>query len=181
MKKLLLAIVVSSLSAGVMAEDMKFAPALSDKAFKFEPTLALTAGAVKPSGHSSDKTYGLELSFNCGLLQTSDNRIRTHLSMSRIDDRDYDATIIEVSPRYTVPLAGGFSVGVGPSLGGVRVTPDAAGANRETLFAYGIVAGLSYQMGALYAGLDVGVRRTNEKKHIDFDNRYAALKVGINF
>lgn len=181
MKKLLLAVVVSSLSAGAMADGLKFAPVLSDQAFKFEPTIALTVGTVKPNGESSETAYGVELNFNCGLLQTSDNRIRTHLSLSRVNDNNYDATIIEMSPRYTLPLASGFSVGVGPSLGAVRVDPDAAGANRETFFAYGIVGGVNYRMGALYAGLDLGVRRTNEKNHSDFDSRYAALKVGINF
>ena len=181
MKKLLLAALVSSLSAAAMADGLKFAPLLSDKAFKFEPTVALTAGLVKPNGESSETAYGVELNFNCGLLQTPDNRIRTHLSLSRVNDNNYDATILELSPRYTLPLASGFSVGVGPSLGAVRVDPDAAGANRQTYFAYGVVGGVNYRMGALYAGLDVGVRRTNEKNDSDFDSRYATLKVGINF
>lgn len=181
MKKLLLAAFVSSLSAAAMADGLTFAPLLSDKAFTFEPTLAATVGTVKPNGESSETAYGLELNFNCGLLQTPDKRIRTHLSLARVNDRDYDATIIELSPRYTLPLASGFSVGVGPSLGAVRVDPDAVGASRETFFAYGLVGGVNYRMGALYAGLDLGVRRTNEKNHSDFDSRYATLKLGINF
>lgn len=180
MKKLLLAALVSSLSAAAMADGLKFAP-VADPGFKFEPTIALTVGTVKPNGESSETAYGVELNFNCGLLQTPDNRIRTHLSLSRINDNHYDATIIELSPRYTLSLASGFSVGVGPSLGAVRVDPDVAGVNRETYFAYGVVGGVNYRMGALYAGLDLGVRRTNEKSDSDFDSRYAALKVGINF
>ena len=181
MKKLLLAAIFSSLSAAAMADGLTFAPILSDKAFKFEPTVALTVGTVKPNGESSGTAYGVDLNFNCGLLQTPDNRIRTHLSLSRINDKDYDATTIEMSPRYTLPLASGFSVGVGPSLGAVRVDPDVAGVRRQTFFAYGLVGGVNYRMGAFYAGLDVGVRRTNEKNDMDFDGRYATLKVGINF
>jgi hypothetical protein len=65
---------------------------------------------------------------------------------------------------------------------GVVVAADLDDAlGRETLFAYGIVGGVNYRMGALYAGLDLGVRRTHEKKHADFDSRYATLKVGVNF
>lgn len=181
MNKLLLAVLVSSLSAAAMADGLKFAPVMSDQAFKFAPTLAATAGTVKPNGESSETAFGLELNFNCGLLQTADNRIRTHVSLSHIDDKDYNATVIELSPRYTVPLVDGFSVGIGPSLGAVRVDPDAAGVNRETYFAYGIVGGVNYRLGALYAGLDLGVRQTNDKNHSDFDSRYATLKVGVNF
>lgn len=181
MKKLLFAAIVSTLSAGAMADGPKFAPLLAEQGFKFEPTVALTVGTVKPTGDGRETAYGVELNFNCGLLQTPDNRIRTHLSLSRVNGDNYDATILEVSPRYTLPLANGLSIGVGPSLGGVRINPDAAGVSRETVFAYGIVGGVNYRMGALYAGLDLGVRRTSEKNNIDFDSRYATLKVGINF
>lgn len=181
MNKLLLAIIASSLSAGAMADGLRFAPLLSDSGFKFAPTLAVMAGAVKPSGESGEAVYGIDLNFNCGLLQTPENRIRTHLTLSRVSDSNYDATLIEMSPRYTVPLASGFSIGVGPSLGAVRIDPDVVGRNRETLFAYGLVGGVNYRMGALYAGLDLGVRRTGEKNHTDFDSTYATLKLGINF
>jgi hypothetical protein len=181
MKKLLLAALISSLSAAVLAVGLKFAPVRSDPAFKFAPTLAATVGTVKPNGESGETAYGLELNFNCGMLQTADNRIRTHLSLSHIDDNNYDATLIELSPRYTLPLASGWSLGVGPSLGAARVDPDGAGGDRQTYFAYGLVGGVNYRLGALYAGLDLGVRQTNEKNHPDFDSRYATLKVGVNF
>lgn len=181
MKKTLLAAAILSLSATAMAEGWKFAPRMKDPGFKFAPTLAVTAASVKPQDDGSANAYGLELNFNCGMLQSPDNRIRTHLSLSRINESDYDATGIELSPRYTVPLASGFSIGVGPSLGAIRLDPSAAGVGRETLFAYGIVGGLNYRMGALYAGLDLGVRRTSEQGGLDYDGRYATLKAGFNF
>lgn len=180
MKKVLLAVALSSLSVAATAESWKFAP-LTDAGFTFEPTIAATAGSVKPNGGSSATAYGLELNFNCGLIQSPDNQIRTHFSVSRVDEDDYDATVVELSPRYTVPLADGFSIGIGPSLGAVRLNPAASGIDKETMFAYGLVAGLNYRAGAFYAGLDLGVRRTNEKDGIDYDSRGATLKVGFNF
>lgn len=181
MKKIILAVALSSLSVAAMAENWKFAPALKDPKFKFEPTIAATVGTIKPQGGSSETAYGIEMNFNCGLIQTPDNRIRTHFSVSRVDDNGYDATLVELSPRYTVPLSGGFSIGVGPSLGAARVDSATAGIATETVFAYGVVAGLNYRAGAFYAGLDLGVRRTNDKNSVDFDSRGATLKVGFNF
>jgi hypothetical protein len=180
MKKSLFVLALSSLSLAAAADGWKFAPLFTDHGFKFQPTVAATAGSVKPQGNGDATAYGLEVNFNCGLLQSPDNRIRTHLSLSRVDESRYDATLVELSPRYTVPLSSGLSVGVGPSLGGVRLEPAGAGRN-ETVFAYGLIGGLNYRMGALYAGLDLGVRRTTEKNGIDFDSRYATLKVGFNF
>lgn len=181
MKKLLLAVTLSSLSAAAMAQNWKFAPALTESGFKFEPTIAATVSTIKPQGGSSDTAYGVEMNFNCGLIQSPDNRIRTHLSISRVDGNNYDATIIELSPRYTVPLSNGFSIGVGPSLGAVRVDATTAGAPTETVFAYGLVAGVNYRSGAFYAGLDLGARRTGNDNGVDFDSRGATLKVGFNF
>jgi hypothetical protein len=180
MKKSILAFALSSLSLAAAADGWKFAPLMSDSNFKFQPTVAATVGTVKPQGNNEATAYGLEVNFNCGLIQSPDNRIRTHLSLSRVDENRYDATLVELSPRYTVPMSNGLSIGVGPSLGGVRLDPAGAGKN-ETMFAYGLVGGVNYRMGALYAGLDLGVRRTAEKSGVDFDSRYATFKVGFNF
>lgn len=181
MKKSLIAIVLSSLSVAASAADWKFAPLFNDAGFSFDPAIAATVGAVKPQGGSSATAYGVELNFNCGLLQSPDNRMRTHLSLSSVDEDAYDATVIELSPRYTVPVGSGMSIGIGPSLGAVRVNSAAAGVATETVFAYGLVAGVNYRRGALYAGLDLGVRRTDDKGGIDYDSRAATLKVGFNF
>lgn len=180
MKNILLAVALSSLSIAASAEGWKFAPGLSE-GFKYEPSVALTAGSVKPHGADSGTAYGVEVNFNCGLIQTPDNRMRTHFSVSRMNEDKYGATIVELSPRYTVPVADGLSIGVGPSLGAVHLNPAAAGVPTETVFAYGVVAGLNYRKGALYAGLDLGARRTKEKSGLDFDSRAVTLKVGYNF
>lgn len=181
MKKPILAIALSFLSLSAMAEGWKFAPLLTDPGFKLEPTIAATVNSTKPQASGSATFYGLEMNVNCGLIQSPDNRIRTHISLNRANEGNYDATIFELSPRYTMPLWEGFSIGVGPSLGAVRVDPAAAGVSAETLFAYGVVAGLNYRRGAFYAGLDLGARRTNDKNGIDYDGRLATLKAGFNF
>lgn len=181
MKKTLVAVALSTLSFAAMAQDWRFAPALSDAGFKFEPAVAAMVSSVKPHGDSGATAYGVDLNFNCGLIQSPDNRMRTHVSLSRVNEDHYDATIVELSPRYTVPVGDGLSIGVGPSLGAVRVDPAAAGIASRTVFAYGVVAGLNYRKGALYAGLELGLRRTNEKNGIDYDSRGVTLKVGYNF
>ncbi|MBC7858356.1 MAG: outer membrane beta-barrel protein [Burkholderiaceae bacterium] len=181
MKKILLAVALSSLSVAASAEGWKFAPGLTEPGFKYEPSIALTASSIKPHGADSATAYGVDINFNCGLIQTPDNRMRTHFSVSRVNEDQYGATIVELSPRYTVPLADGFSIGAGPSLGAVRLNVAAAGVPTETVFAYGVVAGLNYRKGALYAGLDLGARRTKEKSGLDFDSRAVTLKVGYNF
>lgn len=179
MKKIALALALASASTVALANGWKFAPGL-DSSFKFAPTVAATVGTVKQNGGGDSATLaGLELNFNCGLLQSPDNRIRTHFSISRADEKGYDATVIELSPRYTVPLGNGFSVGVGPSLGMVRL--EASGLPNENLFAYGVAGGVNYRAGAFYAGFDLNARRTNEKSGLDYDSRGATLKVGFNF
>lgn len=182
MKKTLACIALASLSTLAAADGWKFAPGLTEPGFKLQPTVAATVGSVKPQGDGSSVTaYGVEVNVNCGLIQTPDNRIRTHLSLNRINEDRFDATSVELSPRYTLPLAAGFSVGVGPSLGLVRVDPSANGVSKETLFTYGVAAGVNYRAGVLYTGLDLGMKRASEKNGIDFDNRSATFKVGVNF
>jgi hypothetical protein len=181
MKKIFLAVALSSLSAAAMAEGWKFAPLLTDPGFKLQPTIAATVATVKQQGGGSEVAYGLEMNFNCGLIQSPDNRIRTHLSIAKVDENNFDATIVELSPRYTMPVADGISIGVGPSLGVTRVDSAAAGTPTKSLFAYGVVAGVNYRAGAFYAGLDLGLRRTNDRSGVDYDNRAATLKAGFNF
>ena len=178
LKKIALAAALVSLSAGAAAaEGWRLAP-VGEPGFKFAPSLAVTAGSVKPKDGERATALGLDLNFNCGLLQSPDNRMRTHLSLSRVDESSYELTNIELSPRYTVPVGEGLSIGVGPSLGLVAV--DAAG-DDERLFGIGLVGGVNYRMGSLYAGADLRIQRTNEKNGFDFDNWAATAKLGMNF
>ena len=165
------------LSSAALADGWTFAPMLTDPSFKLEPTLALSAGAVKLKNMDSMSTVGLEFNFNCGLLQSPDKRMRTHLSVSKVDDNGFKATDIELSPRYTVPLGNGLSAGVGPSLGLVAVK---AGSD-EKLFSYGLAGGVNFRSGAFYAGADLRMQNTSTKNNVNYDSWAMNAKVGMNF
>lgn len=179
MKKIILAATLTALSCAASADGWKFAPLFTDKSFKLEPTLAVTANHVNPDGSGSDTAFGLDFNFNCGLLQDPQNRMRTHINIGRSSEGGVKATAFELSPRYTVPLGQGYSVGVGPSLAAYKVNGRAG--YDETLLAVGVAAGLNYRAGAYYAGVDLRYHDTERKSRADFDNVTVGLKVGINF
>ncbi|MBI2276504.1 MAG: hypothetical protein HYU74_04060 [Dechloromonas sp.] len=161
------------------ADGLKFFPGLS-AGFKFEPTLAVSVGTMNAAAARDDAmtVYGLDFNMNCGLIQTPDNRIRTHIQINHVDESGVKSTSFELSPRYTLPLGGGFSVGAGPALALVKVDNGNADKN---LFGYGAVAGLNYRAGMLYAGADVRYLNTNERDDVQFENWAVLAKVGINF
>lgn len=161
------------------ADGLRFFPGM-ESGFKFEPSVALTAGVmnVTAANDNASFVYGLDFNMNCGLIQTPENRIRTHVQLNRVDDSGVKATSIELSPRYTVPLAGGFSVGAGPVL--ALVMADNGNADKN-LFGYGAVVGANYRKGMYYSGLDVRYLNTRERDNVEFENWALIAKVGINF
>lgn len=161
------------------AEGFRFLPGL-DAGFKAEPTLAISAGAMHAPSAKDDSiaVYGLEFSMNCGLFQTPDNRIRTHVQLNRADDAGVKSTSFEISPRYTMPIGSGFSVGVGPAIAMVKADNGNADKN---LFGYGAVAGLNFRSGMFYAGSDLRYLNTTETDNVKFENWTLTAKVGINF
>lgn len=161
------------------AEGLRFFPGL-DSGFKFEPTLALSAGVMhaKAADDNSQLVYGLDFSMNCGLIQTPDNRIRTHVQINHTNESGVKATSFELSPRYTLPIGSGFSVGAGPVIGMVKADNGVADKN---LFAYGAVVGANYRKGMYYSGLDLRYLNTSERSNVGFENWALIAKVGINF
>lgn len=181
-KKTLLATLLAATSLTASAEGAKFAPLLTDPDFRFEPTIAAVIGALKPEDASSGLYAGAELNFNCGLFQTADRRMRTHLAVGSYDQDGAELTTVELSPRYTVPIGSGFALGAGPGLAYVRSTV----ANQDTSHvAWMIAGGVSFRKGAYYAGVDLRYQDTNEKQlggvTVDPDNWAIAAKVGYNF
>lgn len=161
------------------AYGIRFFPGL-ESGFKFEPTLALSAGVVNAASGRDDtmSLYGLDFNMNCGLLQTPDNRIRTHIQINHVDQAGIKSTSFELSPRYTLPLGGGFSVGAGPALAMVKLDN---GTTDKDLFGYGIAAGANYRQGRLYSGIDLRYLNTNERNRVGFENWALLAKLGINF
>jgi hypothetical protein len=176
------ALLVAGLALGTTAshaDGLKFLPGL-DKGFKAEPSLAISAGVMSASATNDDSmfVYGLDFNMNCGLIQTPDNRIRTHIQINHTDESGMKATSFELSPRYTVPLGSGFSVGAGPVLGVVLADN---GRNDKSLFGYGAVVGANYRKGLYYSGLDLRYLNTSESDNVSFENWALIAKVGINF
>lgn len=161
------------------AEGLTFLPGLQS-GFKYEPTLAITGGVMNADAANDDSiaVYGLDFNMNCGLFQTADNRIRTHIQINHVDDSGVKSTSFELSPRYTFPIGSGFSVGVGPAIALVSVDN---GDNDKNLFGYGAVAGVNFRSGALYAGADVRYLNTTESNDVEFENVALLAKIGINF
>jgi hypothetical protein len=161
------------------AEGWQLLPVINDSGFKLEPTLALTVNRLVPNQGASANAYGLEVNFNCALLQSPDKRIRTHINVSASDEAGMKTTAFELSPRYTMPVGiPGMSVGVGPSLAVFKV--QAAGLSRN-LTGLGLAGGVNYRAGAFYVGADVRVHGTSAKDGVDLDPVTWGLKAGINF
>lgn len=161
------------------ADGLTFLPGLN-AGFKFEPTLAVSVGAMNAAAARDDAltVYGIDFNMNCGLIQTPANRIRTHVQINHVDESGVKSTSFELSPRYTLPLGGGFSIGAGPALALVKVDNGNADKN---LFGYGAVGGLNYRAGLLYAGADLRYLNTTERNNVQFENWALLAKVGINF
>ena len=176
------ALLVAGLAIGTAhADGLKFLPGL-ESGFKAEPSVAVSLGAMQANaGAGRDETlfaYGLDFNMNCGLIQTPDNRIRTHVQINHANQSGIKATTFELSPRYTVPLGSGFSVGAGPVVGLVMADN---GTTDKNLFGYGAVVGANYRKGMYYSGLDLRYMNTNERSNLTFENWALLAKVGINF
>jgi hypothetical protein len=177
MKKIFVAAAMASLSLAVHAEGWRFLPA-NEANFAFDPAVAGTLNYVDPDGHSSDTSLGVDLNFNCALIQDPQDRIRTHLQFGHFSKDGTKANAFELSPRYTVPISKGLFVGVGPSLAVYDV--DVPGASK-ILYGVGIAGGIEYRVGSLYLGADARYHDTESRGGVDFDNLTLGLKAGINF
>lgn len=161
------------------ADGLKFLPGLQAD-FKAEPSIALSAGVTVTSASSSDSLfiYGLDLNMNCGLIQTPENRIRTHVQINHVGESGMKSTSFEISPRYTVPVGSGFSVGAGPVVALVKAD---FGYFDKDLFGYGAVLGANYRQGIYYSGLDLRYLKLSEVNSVSLENWAVLAKVGINF
>ena len=175
------AFLVLALAAAVPAhaDGLTFLPALKD-GFKAAPSLAAVGGVMNASAARDDAigVYGLDFNMNCGLIQTPENRIRTHVQLLRANQSGIQSTSVELSPRYTLPLGGGFSVGAGPLLAWVKAD---TGAGDKDLFGYGAVGGVAYRSGHYYSGIDARYLNTETRDRVQLDNWTFTLKVGVNF
>lgn len=146
--------------------------------FRFQPSLALTGSQFNPRRGPLGNAWGVDLNFNCALLQSPANRIRTHIQISRSKRDGVTVMSYELSPRYTVPLNYGFSVGAGPSVATLRVSARDSGAD---LVAVGVAAGVNLRIGDYYAGMDFRAHDTNSRHGVNYDSFTYGFKTGVNF
>ena len=176
----LLAVGLSLTATSSHAEGLRFLPGFQS-GFKFAPTLAVSAGVANVpdvEGHDADFVYGLDFNFNCLLMQTPENHMRTHLQVNHTDNSGLTSTSFELSPRYTPTIGGGFAFNVGPVVALVMADNGVADAN---LFGYGLVGGLEYRQGMFYSGVDLRYLATTESDDVEFANWALLAKLGINF
>jgi len=163
--------------AAQAAEGLTFLP-ITKPGFQFAPTVALTINSTDPAHGPSADAWGVDVNFNCGLVQTADRRMRTHLNISQSDTHGVKVTGYELSPRYTVPFGDGMSAGVGPSLAMFTIDSGAS----TTQYGIGLAAGVNYRQGKFYAGADLRIHSTGSTSGFAaYDPTSLGLKVGINF
>lgn len=156
----------------------------ADPDYRAEPTLAVIGGTQDPdfNGADSDGIYGVELSFNCPLLQPPVHRIRQQVSITGYDEDGLELTSLELNPHYVVPVADGLEVGFGP---GIALIDAEARGEDETLWGLQAGASIHYRLGEFFAGAEYRHQITTEGDFgntgdEDVDNSRFLLKAGIN-
>jgi len=177
---LALAALAATTTAQAQSSGWQWLPGLTDPNYKAEASIALTGNRILPDVGRNTNAWGLDLNMNCALLQSPDNRIRTHVNFSRSNKDGVQGTNWELSPRYTMPVreAPGLSLGVGPSLGLFSVK---SAASDHTYTGLGLATGLNYRAGPLYTGIDVRYHRTTSHDGVSLDPVTWGAKVGLNF
>lgn len=178
MKRIALAAALLAATTLAQAETWRFLPGFKEANFKLQPTVALTGSFVNPDDDPTRHAYGVELNFNCGLVQTSENRIRTYAQINRSRKDGVTLYDFELSPRYMMPLSSGFYIGGGPSFTYLRAKADG---ERQSLYGLGGAVGLDYRIGNWYAGADVRLHNTFKRNGNDYDNTALGAKVGYSF
>lgn len=162
------------------ASDWKFLP-IADKGYAPNFVASVTGGIMDPQHVGSGDAWGLELAFNCGLVQTPTGVVRTKLSVNKFDKAGLDLTTVELNPRWTIPVAKDLTFGIGPGIGWVKAD---SGRNVD-MFAWQAGADLDYRIGQLNLGLGARWQDTVNKNlgggREGADNWLVQAKVGIAF
>ncbi len=185
MKKRVLAVAVSALmvSAAASAEGngWNWFAGLDDD-YVMAPTVSLVAGHMS-FDDDSGSIAGIELSFNCPLLQPPTNKIRQQLSVVQYDEPGLEVTSIEINPHYVAEVSPGLFLGGGPGLGYMSV--DTAGGDDSVL---GIQLGGSVHYSVsdtFFLGGEARYQITQDAEFgnakVEMDNWRVALKAGVSF
>lgn len=172
-----------------LADNWILLPGKSDD-FNTNPTLSVMIGSQNPDipGVSNDSIAGMELSFNCPLLQPSNSdtgaKIRQQVSLNNFNDDTLEITSLEINPHYVINTSSGLGIGFGPGIGYVQAETATA---RKSMFTLQVGASLHYTaMDFLFLGAEARYQLTESDAftsptHTGADNFRVALKVGVNF
>lgn len=144
-----------------------------------EPSIALITGPMDFESDDGNVT-GVEVSFNCPLLQPPTNKIREQLSFTNYSKAYGEIYNIELNPHYVVEVSPSLWVGAGPGLGLVISNPEIG--DTSTRFGVGLGGSVHYEgLGPLFLGMEARYQLTNKKDGSDANNSRILLKVGYNF
>ena len=179
-----IAMLTGSIGSNAYAQGWSFLPVLKDD-FVAAPALSATAGVGSVRGTSA-AAYGVELAFNCVLLQPPSNLLRQHLSYMFYEEGGFSLHSAEINPHYTIEVAKGVSVGAGPGIGLVYIDAD----DRNTTLGAAQLGASAYYTGIenMLIGLESRYQFTttryydrDNKRYDNANNWRAALSVGYRF
>jgi len=183
-KKVIITLIASLFSVTSYAENgWRFFAGMEDD-FKHETTTSVLLGGLGPNSSVGDTglSYGLEISFNCPLLQPPSNKIRQQVSALRYKDGDSTIQTIQINPHYVVEVIPNLWMGGGPGIGYVRARVNKITSN---MVAGQLGASLHYNIEKIFIGAEARYQITQRDDVggiIDegADNWQAILKLGYN-
>jgi len=154
--------------------------------FVHETTASIIAGALGPKDNGTGDAglaYGVELSFNCPLLQPPTNKIRQQVSFLQYSDGDSTIQSVQINPHYVVEVAPKLWLGGGPGFGYVRADVAKKTAN---LVAAQVGASAGYSIDKIFIGAEARYQLTQNShvgsgKDNGAHNWQTIVKVGYNF
>jgi hypothetical protein len=154
---------------------------MRDTSYKPDLTLSVAGGRLNGTPVGSGSFTGVELAFNCLLVQPPSGVIRSKISYGQFDHNGLKLNTFEINPHWTMNVDKNLTFGVGPGIGLVKT--EVAG-KTTNMAAFQIGADLDYRIGALNLGLGVRWQDTRNKDislnvH-GADNTLVQAKVGFN-
>lgn len=180
-KKTVLAASLLTLSLSTQAEGWEILP-ITNSDYQADFAIAAIGGKIN-SDDIDSSTKGVELSLNCPLLKAPNHTIRQQVSYLSTDKNGIKSKSFELSPHHMFNLENNLSVGIGPSLGVVKVeTSD----GDDTAFTYGAGVSARYDVSKnFFVGAEVRRVLTKDIEiggtSDNFNSTKALIKVGYQF